>query len=80
MSARPTPRRAYTEVEELPLLLEADEVAVLLRTTRKAVYTMAERNQIPHVRPTPRRVLFERDELLAWIAKRRAPSPGGSGR
>lgn len=34
----------------LPLLLTADEVAALLRTTRKAIYAKVERGQIPHVR------------------------------
>jgi excisionase family DNA binding protein len=79
MSALPPPR-AYTSIDQLPLMLTADEVAVLLRKSRKAVYTMVERGQIPHVRINPRSVRFERDELLAWIGKRRVPSPGGSGR
>lgn len=64
----------------LPLLLTADEVAALLRTTRKAIYAKVERGQIPHVRISSRSLLFDRDELLRWMDERRAPSPGGSRR
>ena len=64
----------------LPLLLTVDEVATLLRTTRKAIYAKVERGQIPHVRISARSLLFDRDELLRWMDERRAPSPGGSRR
>ena len=37
------------DVSELPLLLTADEAAALLRTTRKAIYVMAGRRQLPDV-------------------------------
>ena len=41
----------------LPVLLTADETADLLRTTRKAVYAMAERGQLPGVTRIGRRCL-----------------------
>jgi excisionase family DNA binding protein len=58
----------------LPLLLNADETADLLRTTRKAVYAMAERQQLPGVTRLGRRLLFRSDELLHWLNQKRAPS------
>lgn len=69
-----------TSLDALPLFLTVDEVAALLRTTRKAIYAKVERGQIPHVRMSARSLLFERDALLGWIHERRAPSPGGSRR
>jgi excisionase family DNA binding protein len=69
-----------TSLAALPLLLTVDEVAALLRTTRKAIYAKVERGQIPHVRISARSLLFDRDELLRWMDERRAPSPGGSRR
>jgi excisionase family DNA binding protein len=63
-----------------PLLLTTDEVAAILRTTRKAVYAMAERGQIPGVTRIGRRLLIRRDDLLSWLDERRAASPGGSRR
>ena len=48
-------------------LLTAREAAELLRTGRKAVYTMAERNQLPGVMRVGRRLLIRRDELLSWL-------------
>ena len=58
----------------LPLLLTSDEVAQLLRTTRKAVYVMTERGQLPGVTRIGRRVLYRRDVLLDWLDQKRTPS------
>lgn len=54
-------------------LLRAEEVAELLRTSRAAVYTMAERGQLPGVYRLGRRLLFSRDQLLTWLETRRVP-------
>jgi excisionase family DNA binding protein len=59
----------------LPILLNADETAELLRTTRAAIYVMVSRGQIPGVTRIGRRVLFRSDELLHWVDQKRAPSP-----
>ncbi|WP_437931078.1 helix-turn-helix domain-containing protein [Sorangium sp. So ce291] len=77
--APPTGGRAMTGPttrDELPLLLTADEAAALLRTTRKAVYAMAERAALPGAVRIGRRLLVHRDDLLRWLDERRAPSPG----
>lgn len=58
-----------------PLLLTIDEAAVLLRTTRKAVYAMIARRQLPGVTRIRRRVLVRADDLLDWLDQKRAPSP-----
>jgi len=59
----------------LPILLTVDEAATLLRTTRRAVYTMIERRYLPGVIRIRRRVLFRADDLLHWLDQKRAPSP-----
>lgn len=51
----------------LPPLLVAAEVADLLRTSKRAVYLAAERAQLPGVVRVGRRLLFRRDDLLAWL-------------
>ncbi len=58
-------------------LQTADEVAALLRTTRKAVYAMVERGQLPGVTRIGRRVLFRSDVLLDWLRQQSAPSLKG---
>lgn len=58
----------------LPYLLTAAETAALLRTSRKAVYAMAERGFLPGVVRIGRRLLIRRDDLLEWLGSR-APSP-----
>jgi excisionase family DNA binding protein len=59
----------------LPLLLTVDEAAELLRTTRRAIYAMIERRQLPGVIRVRRRVLLRADDLLDWLDQKRAPSP-----
>ena len=62
---------------DLPKLLTIDEAAELLRTTRRAIYAMVERRQIPGVLRIRRRVLLHADDLLEldWLDQKRAPSP-----
>ena len=55
---------AFTNLDSLPALLTADETASLIRTTRKAVYTMAERGLLPGVTRIGRRILVRSDVLL----------------
>jgi excisionase family DNA binding protein len=51
----------------LPTLLLPDEVAGLLRTSRKAVYAMIERGQLPGVVRLGRRVLVREADLLEFL-------------
>jgi excisionase family DNA binding protein len=59
----------------LPLFLNVDEAAELLRTSRRAIYAMIERRQLPGVTRVRRRVLIRADDLLDWLDQKRAPSP-----
>lgn len=58
----------------LPMLLTVDEAADLLRTTRRAIYAMVERRQLPGVVRVRRRVLLRSDALLHWLEQKSAPS------
>ena len=64
----------------LPLLLTPDEVADLLRTTRTAVYAMAERGQLPGVTRIGRRLLVNRKRLIDSLDQKSALSPKESRR
>ena len=59
----------------LPLLLNVDEAADLLRTSRRAIYAMSARRQLPGVVRIRRRVLVRSADLLDWLHQKRAPSP-----
>jgi excisionase family DNA binding protein len=62
------------ETEIKPLLLTTAEVAELLRTSRKAVYAMVERGQLPGVVRIGRRVLLRRAALLDWLRQKSTSS------
>ncbi len=57
-----------------PILLTPAEVADLLRTSRKAIYTMIERAQLPGVTRIGRRVLVREEALLDWLRQKSTPS------
>jgi excisionase family DNA binding protein len=69
------PRVQRRRHQPLPMLLTADEAADLLRTTRRAIYAMIERGQLPGVVRVRRRVLLRTDALLHWLEQKCAPSP-----
>ena len=58
----------------LPQFLTAAEVAALLRTSRKAIYAMVERGQLPGVTRVRRRLLVRAEELVDWLNQKRTPS------
>lgn len=60
--------------QSVPVLLTPDDVADVLRTTRRAVYAMIERRQLPGVVRIGRRVLVRADELLRWLNQKSASS------
>jgi excisionase family DNA binding protein len=58
----------------LPIYLNADEAADLLRTSRKAIYAMVERRRLPGVKKIGKRLLIRSQILLQWIDQQDAPS------
>ena len=60
---------------DLPVLLTIDETASLLRTSRKAIYAMVARRQLPGVVRLGRRVLIRQADLVSWLRQKSAPSP-----
>ena len=69
------------EKSVFPYLLTVAEVADLLRTSPKAIYTMVERGQLPGVHRIGRRLLFGQAALVAWLTEKSGtPSPEGQRR
>ena len=58
-------------------LLTIDEVGTVLRTSRKAIYAMVERGQLPGVVRIGRRLLVREDALLDWLGQKSTPSLEG---
>ena len=59
----------------IDLPMTVPEVAVLLRTSVKAIYSMVERRQLPGVLRINRRVLVDRQILLEWLRQKATVSP-----
>ena len=77
ITRRSVVRRRFERSENgdaMPLLLTVDDAADLLRTTRRAIYAMLERRQLPGVIRIRRRVLIRSAELVEWLDQKRAPS------
>lgn len=65
-------------LEKYPVLLTAEEVAEVLRTSRKVIYEMVRLGQLPGVVRVGRRVLVRRDRLVEFLRERSVPSLGGA--
>ena len=63
------------DAKALPYWLTVKEVAEWLRTTAKAIYARNERGQLPGAVRDGRRLLVQRDALLASLSKLTASSP-----
>lgn len=71
---RPASDPPRVQPSRLPVYLRPEEAADLLRTTRKAIYVMIERHQLPGVTRVGRRVLIRADRLLSWLDQQSASS------
>ena len=54
----------------LPVLVTTNEVAEAFRTSRKVIYEMARKGQLPGAVRLGRRLLFRRDRLLEYLRER----------
>jgi excisionase family DNA binding protein len=60
--------------DSLPLLLTPWEAGELLRTSRKAIYSMVERGQLPGVTRVGRRLLIRSADLVDFLDHNSTPS------
>ena len=59
-------KSTYTNIEELPLTLNAREAAGVLRISKSKVYELARTESFPAVR-IGKRVVIPRDKLIEWM-------------
>ena len=59
-------KSTYTNIEELPLTLNAHEAAQVLRISKSKVYELAQSESFPAIR-IGKRVVIPRDKLIQWI-------------
>lgn len=59
-----------------PQFLTVGEVAALLRIKPRTVYAWVALDKIPFLKPSPNRLLFDREAILGWLE---AQGRGGTG-
>ena len=59
-------KTTYTNIEDLPLTLNAREAAAVLRISKSKVYELAQSESFPAIR-IGKRVVIPRDKLIQWI-------------
>ena len=59
-------KSTYTNIEDLPLTLNAREAAEVLRISKSKVYELAQRESFPAIR-IGKRVVIPRDKLIGWM-------------
>lgn len=56
----------YTSIEQVPIILSAEQTSQLLGISRAGAYELFHREGFPCIRIN-KRMLVERDKLLAWL-------------
>ena len=59
-------KTSYTNIEDLPLTLNAREAAEVLRISKSKVYVLAQSESFPAIR-IGKRVVIPRDKLIQWM-------------
>ena len=59
-------KSTYTNIEDLPLTLNAREAAQVLRISKSKVYDLARTESFPAIR-IGKRVVIPRDKLIQWM-------------
>ena len=59
-------KTTYTNIEDLPLTLNAREAAEVLRISKSKVYELARTESFPAIR-IGNRVVIPRDKLIQWM-------------
>ena len=60
-------KTTYTNIEDLPLTLNAREAAEVLRISKSKVYELAQSDSFPAIR-IGKRVVIPRDKLIQWMS------------
>ena len=60
-------KSTYTNIEDLPLTLNAREAAAVLRISKSKVYELAQSDSFPAIR-IGKRVVIPRDKLIQWMS------------
>ena len=61
-------KNVYTHYDQLPLVLNAEQLAAYLNISRANAYTLLHRYDFPTIR-IGKRMMVQKDKMLAWLDK-----------
>ena len=61
-------KNVYTHYDQLPQVLNADQLASFLNISRANAYTLLHRHDFPTIK-LGKRMMVQKDKLLAWLDK-----------
>lgn len=61
-------KNIYTHYDQLPLVLNADQLAAFLNISRANAYVLLHRYDFPTIR-IGKRMMVQKDKMLAWLDK-----------
>lgn len=61
-------KNVYTHYDQLPLVLNADQLAAFLNISRANAYVLLHRYDFPTIR-IGKRMMVQKDKMLAWLDK-----------
>lgn len=61
-------KNIYTHYDQLPLVLNADQLAAFLNISRANAYVLLHRYDFPTIR-LGKRMMVQKDKMLAWLDK-----------
>lgn len=59
-------KNVYTNYDQLPLVLNAEQLASFLNISRANAYTLLHRYDFPTIR-IGKRMMVQKDKMLAWL-------------
>jgi len=66
IGVKPPVRRPYTEYDNLPFMLNVNEIAAVCRISRAKAYSLVKQEDFPAT-VVGKRVLVEKTDLLQWL-------------
>lgn len=60
-------KKLYTDLDQLPIMLNADQLSQVLGISRSGAYQLMHAKDFPAIRIGAKRILVPKDNLIQWL-------------